>query len=158
GALQPFERYLQKVRLNAPKLTVISTVTGEKLTVEQATDPHYWSMQMRAPVRFRDAVVKAREHGAVMLECGPGVATSTFAGQSLVDEDDVLVIGSLGRRGDSEDELDAVLDAAARAWTHGVSLDWHGLHSGEKRRRVPAPTYSFERIRHWLEASGEDGK
>lgn len=156
GAQQPFEDFLRGFTLNAPRELVVSTVTGEPLGAEQATDPAYWARQMRAPVRFNDALLKAREHGAVFLECGPGVAGSTFAGQAFADDDDVAVIAAIGRRGDSEDELDAVLDAAACAWTRGVAIDWRALHSGERRRRVPAPGYSFERVRHWLDASGED--
>jgi len=158
AALQPFEDFLRGVELKAPKLPVISTVTGRLLSADEACNPRYWAMQMREAVRFEDALVAARRYGALLLECGPGVAASTFASQTFADDDDVLVIASLGRRGDSEDELDAMLDAAARAWTRGANLDWRAMHSGERRRRVPAPGYSFERTRHWLEASGEAGQ
>jgi len=32
-----------------------------------------------------------------------------------------------------------------------VPVDWQALHQGERRRRVPLPTYPFERRRHWIE-------
>jgi len=42
----------------------------------------------------------------------------------------------------------------ARLWLHGGSPDWRAFHAGERRRRVPLPTYPFERRRYWLTAPG----
>jgi acyl transferase domain-containing protein len=36
-------------------------------------------------------------------------------------------------------------------WVAGVKPDWHGFYAGEQRRRVPLPTYPFERKSHWVE-------
>ena len=36
-------------------------------------------------------------------------------------------------------------------WLHGVSIDWEAVHAGERLRRVPLPTYPFERQRYWVE-------
>ena len=47
----------------------------------------------------------------------------------------------------------SVLDAAGRLWVAGVELDWTNLHAGAEPRRVPLPTYPFERKRYWVEAS-----
>ncbi|MGE0536049.1 MAG: beta-ketoacyl synthase N-terminal-like domain-containing protein, partial [Pirellulales bacterium] len=33
----------------------------------------------------------------------------------------------------------------------GVDLDWDALFAGESRRRVPLPTYPFQRSRYWFE-------
>jgi len=32
-----------------------------------------------------------------------------------------------------------------------VEIDWSALHGEAKPRRVPLPTYPFERKRHWIE-------
>ncbi len=48
-------------------------------------------------------------------------------------------------------------DMLARLWVSGVTLDWdvmHRLRPGT-RRRVPLPTYPFERVRHWLDLQSE---
>ena len=39
-------------------------------------------------------------------------------------------------------------------WSVGVKLNWSGLHGSENPRRVPLPTYPFERKKHWAEAVG----
>ncbi|MGQ4416216.1 SDR family NAD(P)-dependent oxidoreductase, partial [Streptomyces sp. SAS_269] len=44
-------------------------------------------------------------------------------------------------------------DLLARLWVSGVTVDWDlvdRLRPGT-RRRVPLPTYPFERVRHWLD-------
>jgi amino acid adenylation domain-containing protein len=40
-------------------------------------------------------------------------------------------------------------------WLSGGDPDWNELHTGS-RRRVPLPTYPFERQRYWIEAAGID--
>ncbi|MEU5796218.1 SDR family NAD(P)-dependent oxidoreductase [Streptomyces sp. NPDC047813] len=56
-----------------------------------------------------------------------------------------------------EDFLAAQIEAGAddllgRLWVSGVTVDWDLLHRlrPAERRRVPLPTYPFERVRHWL--------
>ena len=38
-----------------------------------------------------------------------------------------------------------------RAWLSGAAVPWQRLHEGKGRRRVPLPTYPFQRKRHILE-------
>src|SRR5690606_5247653 len=151
-AVDAFREYLRGVRLRAPKMTLISTRSGERMTDEQALSPDYWALQLREPVRFMKALQSAGsgETPLVFLEVGPGIAASAFAAQTFAERDAVAVIASLGRRADAQDETRALLAAAGRAWTRGVALDWKALHDGAPRRRVPLPTYRFERTRYWL--------
>jgi acyl transferase domain-containing protein len=52
---------------------------------------------------------------------------------------------------DDAEAADAVLwDVLGRLWRLGAEVDWAALHDGH-RRRVPLPTYPFERRRVWLE-------
>jgi 3-oxoacyl-(acyl-carrier-protein) synthase/thioesterase domain-containing protein/acyl carrier protein len=49
----------------------------------------------------------------------------------------------------------ALLDALGRLWQAGAPIDWAALSAGERRSRVPLPTYPFERERHWIEPRRE---
>ena len=51
-------------------------------------------------------------------------------------------------------EAEARLAAAGRRWLAGEPLDPAALFAGEERRRIPLPTYPFERHRYWIEPSG----
>ncbi|MDN0200047.1 SDR family NAD(P)-dependent oxidoreductase [Streptomyces sp. S.PNR 29] len=44
-------------------------------------------------------------------------------------------------------------DLLGRLWVSGVAVDWDLMDRGRPgvRRRVPLPTYPFERARHWLD-------
>jgi polyketide synthase PksN len=42
----------------------------------------------------------------------------------------------------------------ARLWLGGGKVDWKAFHAGERRCRVPLPTYPFERLRYWVDAPG----
>jgi phthiocerol/phenolphthiocerol synthesis type-I polyketide synthase E len=44
--------------------------------------------------------------------------------------------------------------ALAEHWLLGGWPDWTAFHDGERRRRVPLPTYPFEPRRYWLDAPG----
>jgi len=37
-------------------------------------------------------------------------------------------------------------------WSAGVDVDWAAFYSREQRRRIPLPTYPFERQRYWIDA------
>jgi acyl transferase domain-containing protein/acyl carrier protein len=50
----------------------------------------------------------------------------------------------------------ALLAALGRLWLAGLRIDWSAFSSGEKRRRVPLPTYPFERQRYWIDAAAAE--
>jgi thioesterase domain-containing protein/acyl carrier protein len=43
------------------------------------------------------------------------------------------------------------LRAVGELWAAGGEVDWGAFYAGQKRRRVPLPTYPFAGDRHWLE-------
>ncbi|MCG6893704.1 MAG: SDR family NAD(P)-dependent oxidoreductase, partial [Desulfobacteraceae bacterium] len=51
---------------------------------------------------------------------------------------------------DMESPVSTDPDAIARAWVIGTDIEWARLHEAGERRRLPLPTYPFERTRYWL--------
>jgi phthiocerol/phenolphthiocerol synthesis type-I polyketide synthase E len=47
--------------------------------------------------------------------------------------------------------LEVLLNALGTAWAHGAQIDWSRWYGAGRRRRVPLPTYPFERKRYWVE-------
>ena len=72
-----FEREVAKVKLRAPRLRFVSSVTGEWITVAQATSPRYWAQQCVQPVRFAQAVALLASD--TLLEVGEGETLATLA-------------------------------------------------------------------------------
>jgi acyl transferase domain-containing protein len=50
-----------------------------------------------------------------------------------------------------------VLEALGRLWCAGVEVDWLALQGATPGRRVPLPTYLFDRKRLWIEPTDEKG-
>ncbi len=152
-AVAPFRELVRSVRLEPPKIPIISTLTGEPLSVMQATDPDYWARHMRETVAFAAAVSKLRANKSVALvEVGPGTALSQLARQNpgLAEQ---LIVSSMPASGSSEAEHSTLLKAAGRLWEVGCELDWSAMSAANAvpPRRVPLPTYPFERRRHWID-------
>ena len=154
SVLAPFHRVVEKVRLSAPQLEIISSVTGRTLGASEATDPSYWARHLREKVAFSPAVAMLRQRRElVLLEVGPGAALSTLARQHPACREDQAVIASLPNQGAATSAREGLLTAVGALWTAGLDIDWrlvHGEAAGQ-RCRVPLPTYPFERRRHWLD-------
>jgi phthiocerol/phenolphthiocerol synthesis type-I polyketide synthase E len=133
-----------------PTIPIASDHTGQWMTSEEATDPAYWAAHLRGTVRFADALTTllGSMSGLTLLEVGPGRTLSTLARQHPGHRDRHALLTSLPHAVEETLEYPHVLDTAGRAWLAGHDLDWARLHDGEAPRRVPLPTYPFQRARY----------
>jgi len=156
GVLQPFTELVSGLQLNAPTLPYVSNRTGLWITPEQATSPAYYAEHLRHAVLFEAGVrTLAADATLHLLEVGPGRALATLAGMALGPQGARRVAASLGTAREPHQEAAAALDAAGRLWLAGVSIHWSGLHGGQGPRRVPLPTYPFERQRCTVEGPAQ---
>ncbi|HEX3527655.1 MAG TPA: amino acid adenylation domain-containing protein, partial [Thermoanaerobaculia bacterium] len=157
-ALEPFTALVRQIALAPPRLPFLSNVTGTWITPEMATDPAYWARHLRAPVRFADGLAELLKMPLpALLEVGPGRTLCTFARQHPDRAAARLIVPSLGRSRDSAlnpalRDGEQVLGALGRLWLEAVEIDWDAFYAGERRRRVPLPTYPFERRSFWIRA------
>ncbi|MFI1034020.1 SDR family NAD(P)-dependent oxidoreductase [Streptomyces sp. NPDC020951] len=145
-----------KVDRGSPGIPFVSNVTGDWITPEQARDPEYWGRQIRRCVEFAAGVRRLAESGAaVLLEVGPGQTLAGLARRTLAEADTdtggVTVTASLPHRRDPRGAGETMRRTLGQLWLHGVSPDWTGYYGQDERRRIPLPTYPFERKRYWLE-------
>ncbi|HVR98965.1 MAG TPA: SDR family NAD(P)-dependent oxidoreductase, partial [Thermoanaerobaculia bacterium] len=147
--LDAFTAEVARVHRATPRLPWVSNLTGTWITPEDATDPGYWSRHLRGAVRFADGVrTLLADSDRVLLEVGPGHTLATLARQAGPGR---TIVSSLRHPRDPQPDSALILRALGRLWLSGVVVDWTGFWSGERRRRVPLPTYPFERQRYWLE-------
>ncbi|HEV2147890.1 MAG TPA: SDR family oxidoreductase, partial [Longimicrobiaceae bacterium] len=146
-AAAPFRELLRGVALGAPGIPYVSTVTGGWIRPEEAADPELWVRHLVRPVRFSEGLgTLAEEPSRAYLEVGPGRTLGSFAAQ-LAGSPGRVVAPSLRAAYETADDPDLLLGSLGRLWLAGVPVDWRAFHAGEERRRVPAPTYPFERER-----------
>jgi amino acid adenylation domain-containing protein len=144
---------LRRVKLSAPSIPFVSNVTGTWIRASEATDPAYWARHLCEPVRFSEGVeTLARDGHRLFLENGPGLALRMLAGQLHVWGDEAPgFVASMRHAYERSPDAAHVLGAAGRLWAAGAAVDWKAMHAHERLRRVPLPTYPFERSRFWLE-------
>ncbi|MFG2004861.1 type I polyketide synthase [Spirillospora sp. NPDC048911] len=126
-----------------------STVTAAKIDTS-TLGPDYWYANLRRPVRFDQAIkALARDGHGVFVECGAQPVLKMPLNESLEGvAEDPLVVGTL-KRG-TEGPLEFVR-SAARLWANGIDVNWQGLFETDTPRRVPLPTYAFQRRHFWLD-------
>jgi acyl transferase domain-containing protein len=148
--LVTFAAKLREVKTRPPKIPIVSTLTGTWMKPAEASNPNYWARQLRQTVRFAGALGEIlKEPATVLLEIGPGQTLSALANQSAKDR---IVLSSLRHPRDSQSDVAYILNTLGCLWTAGVEIDWAALHSHEpERRRIPLPTYPFERRRYWID-------
>ncbi len=147
--IAPFVAAVARTRRRAPQIPFLSCMTGTWITDEQATDPQYWGAQTRHAVRFGDAVAELlKTEGRVFLEVGPGHTLTTL---TRLQSPQALAVPSLPHAGEDRADLECMLAALGRLWAAGCPVEWPALHDGERRRRVPLPTYPFQRERYWIQ-------
>ncbi|MEE8525743.1 MAG: AMP-binding protein, partial [Thermoanaerobaculia bacterium] len=147
--VEPFAREVARRRRQPPRIPYLSNLSGRWIRDRDATDPDYWGRQLRQPVRFAaglEAVLA--ETGTVLLEVGPGHSLATLARRHPGCG---VAISSLRRPTDDGSDVAGLLSALGRLWLTGVEVDWPAFTAGERRRRVPLPTYPFDRRRCWID-------
>jgi acyl transferase domain-containing protein len=155
--LETFAAKLRDVKISPAQIPIVSTLTGTWMTADEASDADYWARQLRQTVRFADGLGEIlKESETVLLEIGPGQTLSALAKQQAENR---VVLSSLRHPQDSQSDVAYVLRTLGRLWTAGVEIDWPALHEEEpERKRIPLPTYPFERRRYWIDPPRSDAK
>jgi acyl transferase domain-containing protein len=137
-----------RARFRPAEVDFVSSVTGTLVDAGAAARPEYWAAQLRAPVRFADAVRALRAAGCTaFVEIGPQPTLLALARRTLPDEAGPFLPSLRPGRGDWE----TLLGSLARLHALGVEVDWDGFERPFASRPVSLPTYPFERRRHWID-------
>ncbi|WP_432252282.1 type I polyketide synthase [Streptomyces sp. HNM1019] len=160
--LADFRKLAERLTFNAPKVPLVSCLTGTVVSAEEIRLPEFWVRHVRESVRFADGVRTLREQGVTTyLELGPdgvlsalgedclaGAETEAGAGAGADGDTDAAFVPTL-RAGRSEAQ--ALATALAHLHVRGAAPDWAAVYAGRGARRVELPTYAFQRQRYWLD-------
>ncbi len=153
--LPDFRRAVQAVKLAPPRRPFISGLTGRAITAAEAVDCEYWVQHLREPVRFHSALdTILTDPDAVLLEVGPGQTLTGLAKRHAKCVASHVACATLPRAGVAADSAREPIVALGRLWLAGLQPDFSAFAAGERRVRVPLPTYPFERKRYWLDVTG----
>ncbi|MEU0744198.1 SDR family NAD(P)-dependent oxidoreductase [Streptomyces sp. NPDC006134] len=167
--LADFAEVVRGLSFAAPRLPLVTAVSGRAAGDEELSAPEFWVDHVRRPVRFAASVAYLRDRGAAhYVELGPdGVLTGLVRGCLAATGAAPAGPGTDGAPGGertpaplvlpalrgARPEAGALLDTVAALHTHGVPVDWPAVFAGRGGRRVALPTYAFQRRRYWLDAT-----
>jgi acyl transferase domain-containing protein/acyl carrier protein len=145
--LDALERRASAIDFAAPRITLISNLTGAAFTPGTAPDAAYWRRHAREPVRFADCLGALRSAGVTaVVEVGPHPTLLALAGRSIRN---APWTGAASLRRDRDERRDMLL-ALGMLHTRGASVQWSALAGNAGARHVALPTYPFRRERYWV--------
>ncbi|MGV9856558.1 beta-ketoacyl synthase N-terminal-like domain-containing protein, partial [Streptomyces sp. NPDC003442] len=146
GMLAEFAEVAGRIGYSAPRIAIVSNLTGE-LAGEEVCSPGYWVRHVRQAVRFGDGIRFLEAQGVTrFVELGPAGVLAAM-GQECVSGPAAFV--PLLRK--DRDETEALLSGVAQVHAHGGEVDWEAVFAGRGAHRVELPTYAFQRQRYWLD-------
>jgi acyl transferase domain-containing protein len=149
--LEPFAERLRAIQRLEPVVPWVSNLHGGWIEKAEATDPSYWTAHLRGAIRFSDGIGTLLEDpDRILLEVGPG-QTLTRLARSHPSAKGRTVLASLPDSLNLVDDERHLLAALGQLFVAGVDIDWTGFQGRSRHRRVPLPTYPFERQRYWIE-------
>ncbi|WP_444544881.1 type I polyketide synthase [Streptomyces hygroscopicus] len=150
GMLEAFREVAQGLTYEAPKIPVVSNLTGELVSAEEIATADFWVRHVREAVRFLDGVRTLEAQGvSTYVELGPDGVLTAMAQECVTDADPAGFAAALRK---DRPEAEALTAAVARAHVRGVAVDWEAFFAGSGAHRTELPTYPFQRERYWLEA------
>ncbi|MEU3752533.1 type I polyketide synthase [Streptomyces olivoreticuli] len=148
GMLEEFRTVAEGLSYEAPRIPIVSNLTGALVSAEEITNPDFWVRHVREAVRFLDGIRALEAQGVTtFVELGPDGVLTAMA-QECVDGDDAAFAAVL-RAG--RPEAESLVAAVARAYARGLAVDWAAYFAGAGAARVDLPTYAFQRKCYWPE-------
>ena len=148
GIARELQSTLGSVASQAPRLPLVSTVTGQFVT-GAALDAPYWARNVRQPVLFAQAIDALEERGyRLFLEIGPHPVLGAYIATPTRTAPRVA-LASLHR---GRPEQASLLSSLGALHAAGYPVDWRRVYAGG--RPVTLPRYPWQRERYWLPERG----
>ncbi|MBO0718008.1 MAG: polyketide synthase dehydratase domain-containing protein, partial [Rhizobiales bacterium] len=146
--LDDFESVAAQIVQHAPKLPLISNLTGERMSA--APDKVYWRRHLRETVRFGDGMqALAKLECRTFLEIGPHPVLLPIAQICLgAKGKSATWSATLNRK---KPNFETITEMLVALYLAGHNVNWAAVHAEAPRRRIPLPTYPFQRQRYWIE-------
>lgn len=148
STVEIFTHCLNSVERKAPTIVYWSGLTGDWITEENVLNNQYWIDHMLKVEYSEISVEKLLENtgNTIFVEVGSenSLLKSLEKYKKAIFHKIVLL-----SPGKSDDR--SMATALKDLWCLGYSVDWRKVYANEKRKRVPLPTYPFQKQYFWFD-------
>ncbi|MER6140041.1 beta-ketoacyl synthase N-terminal-like domain-containing protein [Streptomyces sparsogenes] len=131
-----------RVTARAPRVPLVSNVTGGWATHDEVASADYWAAQLTGTVRLRQGLDTLLSGGAeVFVELGPGTSMSRAVRDHPRHAGRPTTVPLLD--GATDDAEARVLEAVGRLWEAGLDVEV-GQFAGESRQRCSLPPHPLD--------------
>jgi acyl transferase domain-containing protein/acyl carrier protein len=151
--LEPLRAVAARLDFAAPRIPVVSDLSGRLASKAELADPDYWARHARDAVRYHDGICALAAEGvSTYVEIGPHPVLIPAIHDTLqpaAAEEPArraVTIATLHRDRGGPDQI---LTALAHAHVRGIAISWPGTGQGTPAQ-LELPTYAFQHQRYWL--------
>jgi acyl transferase domain-containing protein/acyl carrier protein len=128
---------------NAPKIRYVSNASGKEINKATAVSMDYWKGILGKTVCPEKRLQYLAEQGYnILINIGAGLCDSNHSNSVYKLVDSVSY----------ENTEETLLKAMAEVYCRGAAIEWNEFEKGNAGRKIPLPTYPFQRKRYWSEA------
>lgn len=138
-----------------PRISWISSVSAQPVASSALINGAYWThlwASSRDETQVMSALPTLGYRIVIELEDRRRGSTALAASMTRVDGLWCTALSS------EEGGQATTSQALAALYVRGVSINWRAYDATYQRRRVPLPTYPFERVRHWVKPPATRGR
>lgn len=137
------------IKAQKPQIPLISSVTGDWITNEDAENAQYWIRQ-RSGFKVSQGLQEImKDSNQIVIEIGPANKLTKEAIQYRENSEQTVV--SCFELENDITEYESLLLTVGKVWLAGANYNWNKFYAFEKRHRIPLPTYPFQRQKYWIE-------
>jgi phthiocerol/phenolphthiocerol synthesis type-I polyketide synthase E len=141
--LEDFRKELMKINFSAPKIPMVSNLTGNMWDVNEIVTPEYWVKHLRNAVLFEKGLNQVLKTwpDAVFIEVGPGKALSNFLND--ISDKETLSISMLRNKRENINDYEQWLNNLGVLWSFGHTIKMENLYDSTWSK-IPVPGYVFD--------------
>lgn len=144
--LDEFEAQAAAISYASAKIPFVSNLTGDFLE-DRICNATYWRQHLRNCVQFSSGINTLHQNKfSLFLEIGPRAVLSGMAAQCL-PESDLMCLASLKR---GAPDWQQTIKTLEQLYLKGIPLNLDLPDQGYDYKRIPLPTYPFERQSYWI--------
>jgi malonyl CoA-acyl carrier protein transacylase len=148
-----FKAYVDTVVLSPPQIPMISNVTGDWLSAQDVISSEYWYKHLRYTVQMvKGFETLLADQYSSFVEVGPGSHLKGSLQNIAKDKKQkILIVTTLPNHQKKMSDVYQFLYALGILWQEGFPIKWP---KQENRKKIPLPTYPFQKQRYWIEPDG----